>query len=287
VKYQGLDGGNPYVYSPEGCQGLRWPETCLKKMTGLVSGHEEGFTITAIPGEVVEREYSYTYFNARMNLTGHGWLGFDRREVKVSVGGLPERTITTTYEPVARYRWDPAALPSCNPFCTQDDATQAPYVYPLAGLAKTTIIDDHSQPFESSPLENARYDRRTRIDQTWEVARSAFDRPFPRMGLHNTAVFDRDASGLPFEEDGLPLAHCSEALGTDGYGNVVATEERCQTAPVQAFIERNLTITTFVPDTQKWLISNPEFIQIQRTRVSKPSIRHGTPSTSRTACFSP
>jgi len=278
VKYhQGPTDRNPYVYSPEECQGLRWPETCLPKMVGLVSGHEEGFTVSGGTGKVVERQYTYTYYNARMNLTGHGWLGFDRRQTTLTVSGDlgPKRTVTTEYEPVARYRWNSAAPPSCSPTCAQDDDPQPPYVYPLAGLPKTTIIDVHAQPFESSPLEEARYDRRTRIDHTWEVGSSAFDRPFPQMGARLTRVFDRPrpdlpdpleppGQPLPFEDDGLLLVDCLTHFFGDGYGNIGAQTEWCQTIQVNnpAAVERTDTFVQFTPDASSWLISNPELVTV-------------------------
>jgi hypothetical protein len=131
---------NPGTYkTDEKCGGSTWPETCLKQMAGLVGSHQEGF-VGSNGQDVIERSYSYSNSNARMNLTGQGWLGFDRRTVTEQVVGLPPRSVTTEFEPVARY--DLQGLPT--------QSTNPPYVYPRAGLPRIITIGCRHQ-FASMP----------------------------------------------------------------------------------------------------------------------------------------
>jgi len=109
--------------------GSSWPEKCLPRMSGIVAGHTEG-TIDASGSLVPERTYTYTYVNGRMNLTGHGWLGFDRKIISAvsSAPGDPGTTTTIDYEPVVRYT--PGGQVSTH--------VDKPYLYPFAGLPKIT-----------------------------------------------------------------------------------------------------------------------------------------------------
>src|SRR5262249_46305553 len=57
------------------CDGeSTWPETCLKRMSGLVAEHTEGLreAISGL-GVRVNRKYRYTYSNARVSTAGQGW----------------------------------------------------------------------------------------------------------------------------------------------------------------------------------------------------------------------
>src|SRR5260221_3517409 len=75
VEYEG-------AYKASCTETTRWPAECVKNMKGLVSAHTEGFAdASGFQGELVERRYAYAYENGRIDVTGHGWLGFDKRTV--------------------------------------------------------------------------------------------------------------------------------------------------------------------------------------------------------------
>ncbi len=252
------------------CAGTAWPEMCLKQMSGLVSSHKEGF-VAADGRDMVERSSEYHYVNARMNLTGEGWLGFDRRVIRslasdspsqAPTGSLHERIVTTEYEPIARYDAKGQRIDSTK-------AVTPPYLYPLAGLPRTITIDDYpgksglisTDPPGHPSIENGSYNRRTRIENEWQVRLSAFARPFPVAFRRTTKTFDRPipAAPLPFEDNGTLLSLCQDDSAVDDYGNVVRSMERCQPEG-QGFGEVHLTDTFIVPDPVNWLISNPTTI---------------------------
>jgi RHS repeat-associated protein len=240
-----------------------WPETCLTHINGLVSSHDEG-VVDANGQESLERNFKYKYFNARMNVTGQGWLGFDRRTVTRKSGGLSQ-IVTTEYESVARYTLQGQPTPSTAP----------PYIYPLAGLPKAITIDDGSDteatiPEPVPPLESGYFMRRTRIENHWTVQMSAAGRTFPFVGSRTTSTFDRDdprfpASDPPFEQNGTLLMACTESFTPDNYGNVVSYEEKCQEAS-QTQVERTATTTTIVPKPLSWRISEPDHITRSHNR---------------------
>lgn len=252
-------------------EGTQWPERCLKTMKGLVSGHSEGFTDpSGFNGEVIERNYSYAYENARMNVTGHGWLGFDRRSVTETVQGQG-RTVTTEFQPVARY----------TPAGTATTSTAPPYLYPLAGLPRSVIIDQGPTlggDVTQSPLEDAPHSRRTRITNFWRVQSSADSRPFPVLNRARTETFSRRVpapfNDVPFAEDGVQRTSCTNLNeDVDGYGNVGFNQTYCEAPELEARIERVTTETTFQPNRTKWLISNPELITVtgRRDRTASSS----------------
>jgi RHS repeat-associated protein len=234
------------------CTGSNWPEACLRRMTNLVSRHTEG-VIDNDGSEVVEREYRYAYWNARYNVAGHGWLGFERRVV---VG--PEAKITTDVVPPARYTpWGGLAT------------TTPPYVYPLAGMPARVVMD---RARGQSPLETAEFEERTRIENTWEVSVSADGMPFPKLSTRTTIVYDREvpppaipATVRDFEDNGIKLTDHVENFSTDPYGNVTGHNERWVDGGEMAY-ERRSTVSGFFPDRSSWLISNPHMTIVDSQR---------------------
>ena len=118
----GYDGEGTYEMD---CTGPTWPETCVKRMNGLVSAHTEGF-MGSDGSPVIERRTTYRYRNARVNVTGQGWLGFDQRqEIETALDGspgeIPYRTTTIEYQAPARFSLGGQPMSSVAP----------PYVYPL------------------------------------------------------------------------------------------------------------------------------------------------------------
>jgi RHS repeat-associated protein len=257
----------PNTYeADESCRsGTTWPETCLKRMQGIVASHTEG-VLTASDEELVERRYTYRYWNARMSVTGHGFLGFDQRRVTEVPTGLPGRTITTHYEPVLRYKADGSGPASLSP----------PYLYPFAGLPRVVTVDQHVDPFAHSPLQAAPFERRTVVWNDWEVETSASERPYPWLKYRYTDIFDREVPDdpfeppPPFEENGLFVFNCTLWTESDGYGNVVYSDEACQTAG-ESRVEQTITWNTITPDPTNWLIANPVQTTVQSWRddVSK------------------
>jgi hypothetical protein len=63
------------AYKATCAEAQQWPERCLKKMQGLVSGYTAGFTYKTADGTGYfndERRYSYSYENARLSMTCWG-----------------------------------------------------------------------------------------------------------------------------------------------------------------------------------------------------------------------
>jgi RHS repeat-associated protein len=260
----------PETYkADESCSGATWPETCLKRMQGIVASHSEGVR-SASGQELIERRYTYKYWNARMSVTGHGFLGFDRRSVSEGPTGLPGRTVTTQYEPVARYKPDGSAATTLSP----------PYLYPLAGLPKVVTVDQHVDPFVARPLQAAPFARRTRVWNTWSVETSASGRPYPWLDFRYSAVFDREVPDdpfepqPPFEENGLLVSNCVVDSSNDDYGNVVYSNEDCQTAGDGELEETN-TWNTITPDPANWLIANPDQVTVGSSRYGSPAKTRG------------
>ncbi len=255
------------TYTGDCPEAKRWPERCLKRMKGLVSGHEEGFRYIAadnVTYDVAERHYTYKYFNARLNVAGHGWLGFERRTASESAGIdlRPIRSVTTEFWPAERYR--PAAT-------TKTLETSAPYLYPLAGLPRQVIIDVMPQGEEPSPLENGLYSRRTVIENRWKVQQSEDQRPFPVLGATTTWTFSRPAAqaGGDSADNGTLRTECSEGSRVDGYGNVTFHDASCQVVHDVGSVESSSVTTVFNPNPGAWLLGKPELITTYHARSTE------------------
>jgi choice-of-anchor A domain-containing protein/RHS repeat-associated protein len=237
------------------CSGVTWPEKCLPRMNGIVSRHTEGTSGVLnqngdIISSVVERGYDYTYKNARMNVTGHGWLGFDQRAVSMTAYNNNVSTTTTIdYEPPARYALN--GTPASN--------TTTAYLYPFAGLAHRITVDQRaSNGAETPPLQNGLYDRRTQTVNNWRVKLSASGRPFPVMHDSTVSTYDRPAGSVSFEDSGSLLTQCAHTFTQDGYGNVTNDTSDCRGMHAQRID------TKFEPDESTWLISNPVDVLVSR-----------------------
>ncbi len=251
------------TYSQDCSDERVWPERCLKRMKGLVSRHREGF-VDANDDITFERTYDYKYFNARVNVTGHSWLGFDRRSV-TQVSNDVSQSVVTEFEPPARYTLDGQPKTSTAP----------PYVYPLAGLVRRVIIDDSAgDPSNFSPLEDTFYARRTVVRQRWAVEQSDAGRAFPTIAFRETSTYARPFNlNAPFDDHGLLRTTCEENIDVDAFANVTSHEESCQTESDQLDLEETIKTTVFVPDASTWLISNPEHVTILSRRLT-PSGNH-------------
>ena len=248
--------------------GSSWPEKCLPRMNSIVAGYTEG-VIDSAGNFARERYHSYTFTNGRMNVTGLGWLGFDQ-EVVTTGSTAPDDAGTTTtidYEPVARFR----------PNGTQSIVTTLyPYVYPFAGLPRTITVDQH--PFTASqftpPLQNGYYERRTQTVNHWKVQLSTKGRPFPVVDTRTVTTYDRNVPGGPFpgphpgfDFNGAALLTCNEAIDTDLYGNTLDDKTQCL-MDGSFEVEDSETTTTYTPDEDAWLISNPEHVEIEDGQAS-------------------
>jgi RHS repeat-associated protein len=250
-------------YQPdERCSGNTWPEKCLKRLNSVVSSHKES-TVDAFGNVTRDREFSYTFVNARMNLTGEGWLGFDRKIVSVAgerTTGNAGTTTTVDYEPVARY--DRNGKPT--------SSTAPPYLYPLAGLVRRTTVDQHIDSLSVQPLQSRLWERRTQTRNVWSVVMSASRRPFPFETFTETKKYERpaaegvgpDPSPLPFENNGNQLSYCRTVLTPDAYGNIPSEYNECENVD----FERKQTTRTFELDPDNWLIGNPKTISTVNKR---------------------
>jgi hypothetical protein len=232
-------------------------------MPNLVSGHHEGFTTNT--GDIVERDYSYTYIDARVNVAGHGFLGFDRRTVdeQAEVASVdPGRTTTIDYVPIARYDLNGNPTQSSTP----------PYLYPLAGLVQATTVDQHVGANSVSPIQKGLFERRTQTINTWAVKLSAFNRPFPYVSARSTTTYDRPVAviGPPPEsgDNGSTLFTCLGGSIVNGYGNVTADFQGCQSVSPGISVEDTVTQRHYSEDPMAWLISNPDNVKLSSTHTT-------------------
>jgi RHS repeat-associated protein len=231
------------------CSGSTWPDLCLRHVTGLVTS-----SLQAAIGPGQERVYHYTYENARMNSAGHGWLGFERTQVReatpegIVVGEPePERVTTTVFESPARYDETTGA-----PLAASDATSR--YVYPLAGLPKTVTVEQQVTT-GATELEFTAHIRRTRVENTWKVQLSKLGSPFGVLDSRATEAFDPQFFSDP---DGPPVWNCAEGFSSNEYGNIRDQTMSCGVSFLGA--EFSETVTDFTEDPDTWLISNPELI---------------------------
>jgi RHS repeat-associated protein len=249
----------PGTYENACGEGSHWPVTCLPRVNGLVSSHNEGVD-NGSGFETIERSYRYTYSNARMDVTGHGWLGFDKRIASESVLDQT-RTVTTTFEPVQRYTV--GGSPQINP--------EPPYLYPLAGLPRQIIIDQSysASSMHREPLEDQSRGLRTIVTNTWIVRQSADHRPFPFRTQSDVDTYSRPTgdvlSPTPFDEDGDRRTDCGESFDTDGYGNLIYHDWACG---IPDLTLEYTTVNTLpaTPQRASWIISNPELVSTKSFR---------------------
>lgn len=231
--------------------GNQFPERCIPRLHGLVSGYSEGF---AADGDHPERSYQYRYFNARMSVAGHGWLGFDRVETKAFAGEDLRMTRTTEFQPHQRY-----GLSTAN---SGVGVLTPPYAYPLAGLPKKVTVD---LPAFQSDIMSSAYGRRIETTNTWLVGTSVDSRPFPKLQERATRVYERESSLDP-EDYGVQLTNQIDGFVFDRYGN--ATESgTLRNVLSQGGAEYTYSIQYFESyDRENWLISNPKWIQTSGMR---------------------
>lgn len=252
-------------------QGTQWPERCLPIVRGLVSQYTEGF-VAGSGSEKTDRIYSYRYQNARVNLTGHGWLGFDKRTVSESTDAQV-RTVTTQFEPLARYQLNGSQA---------SDLAQ-PYFYPLAGLARTVTVDEGRMSATSAipaGLEDVATMRRTVVTNTWDVAESGSDRPYPRLEYKSTESYSRPngsiAEPTPWAENGHLRFGCNERFSEfNDYGDPREYSQKCHNGESESF--ENSSITLFTSNAATWFVSQPK-------SISESSERDGVTHT-RTTSF--
>lgn len=274
VIHVNYDAPDTYHASCSTTPGSQWPESCVKRLRGLVSSHTEGFADTSVQGgthvgERVERSYQYTYENARVSATGHGWLGFEKRTVAETVNNLNAEltdrltSVTTKFLPPFRYRPSGGAMAA--------NEVDPPYLYPLAGMQDVTITDQTKpNSVGHSSIEDIGHSRRTVVSQNWDVKASADGRPFPELLWTITQSYSRDlpefGDAMPFEENGdLRITCTDENFLFDGYGNVVQNSKSCGQG--EEIFERLDTTTDFdPPNTANWFIANPNRIATTSTR---------------------
>jgi RHS repeat-associated protein len=253
---------------PEGydgtCGGASWPDQCLKHMTGLVTAYSEGALESVSDSTTFTSEHSvaYAYQNARMNLTGHGWLGFEKVTVSESYPPVvplapPTRQTVTEYGKPARYKLNGTLL-------ADGDAT-TPYVYPLAGTAQTVTVTQlvSDTPSDIEEPGSGAHARRMRTTNTWQVGVSTFNLPFPKLSVVESSIYDPRGMSAA---DGRAESNCNDTRGINAYGNVLDDTLACD-------YDVTNTTTEFHEDESAWLISNPEFITISaRTNWIKETL---------------
>jgi RHS repeat-associated protein len=248
--------------------GTQWPEKCLPRMNGLVSYHVEGFVADAAGNEIKERFYDYKYENGRVNLAGHGWLGFDKRTVVERVG-TQQRHVAIEFEPVVRYT--PQGLPTTS-------ATW-PYLYPLVGMPRTVTVDQYGAIDEASPLEDRQRARRNRTTNEWAVKLSDDGRPFQYLKLSRTESLSKPVpavgESIPIEEqDGELRTSCIDNnYEVDNYGNVLRNYRGCGELDNELSYGGVDTATTFPIDRDQWTVSNPGVVTVTGTRGGSSKTR--------------
>jgi RHS repeat-associated protein len=261
IRYDEDNGAEP-TYSSElpGDQNT-WPVKRLPRMTGLVGSHDEGY-VDANGQDFIERQYDYQYFNARMNLTGEGWIGFDRRKVRawVKVGTTFRlvQDVTTDYQS----QLDTYALDGQRTGIST--LPTVPYLYPLAGLPTVVTVDNFPLDIGPPPagIESGSYIRRSAVVNDWIVKTSTFGRGFPHLRTQLKQSYDKVLGG-PVEELGTLLTYCITTNESDGYGNVTMSKEQCQgniNVPTGSPSEENTTRIEPETKVSEWLISNPHHV---------------------------
>lgn len=252
------DGADTYTSN---CSENHYPEACLRRMRGLVALAQDGL-VDANGVEVLERTSRYQYYNGRVNVAGHGWLGFERRTVADSTAG---RVTRTDYLPPQRY--DLNGLPT--------EAKTAPYLYPLAGLARLVTVDDIQTGAAGAlpaTLDTGNFGRRLQWTHSWLVGKSDQNRLFPRLSTRVRAEYARLVADnpfeppLPFETNGVRRSSCNDRFTHDVYGNVTYLTESCNVATEQA-VDEKITDTHFEIDSNQWLISNPSSVAVTSTVI--------------------
>jgi len=255
------DGPNAYETTADCTGANQWPDRCLKSMKGLVSRHSEG-AYYGLAETSIERTYDYKYVNARMNVTGHGWLGFDQRSVVETSGEVFTR-VTTDFEPPARFTPTGVAVDPAAPLTP-------PYLYPLAGLTKTVTVDRGyiaGASAVASPLEEELHSRRSVVSNAWGVKLSDDARPFPILKSATTETFSRSADAAPFSENGQLRTSCTVSYSSfDGYGNHKREVSTCGPATAYFPLEHTETVTDFSPFPSTWLISNVDKLTVTSYR---------------------
>jgi RHS repeat-associated protein len=262
IRYDEDNGAEPtYSSSLPGDQNT-WPVNRLPRMTGLVGSHDEGY-VNGNSQDVVERSYEYKYFNARMNLTGEGWIGFDRRKVRawVNSGSVLRlvQDVTTDYASSQLDTYQPNGDRT-----GISSAPTVPYLYPLAGLPTSVMVDNYPLDFGTPPpgIENGSYVRRSSVVNDWQVKKSAFGRGFPYLRSQLKTSYDK-VLGAPPEELGTLLSYCVTVNESDDFGNVTMSQERCQgnvNIPTGSAAEENTTFIEPERNVDQWLISNPHHV---------------------------
>jgi RHS repeat-associated protein len=252
-----------------------WPDTCVKKLTGLVSSHSEGL-VDKDGNEVIERTFTYTYTNPRVSVTGHGWLGFDSRTITAMVparaGISPVSRTTIEYEPIRT-----------RPLDSSDGKFR--HLYLFAGLPKTTTITHgiEDEPI-TPPLQTAPHERITEITNTWEERQSASGFPFPALTRRDTDVYERERA-LPFPAPPPSstsrelLSFCVEDITPDEYGNTEHHTRDCrQGEDSEEIRETSVTYVHDAANLDRWLISIPQAINIKSIRGQEEQTQSWQPT---------
>jgi RHS repeat-associated protein len=258
IQYDANSPSATYTNTGAGSCGTTWPDTCLKRMSGLVSSYDEGYVTNV--GDTLERSHQYQYVNAHVSVTGEGWLGFERKIARSFAAGRLVQEITTAYEAPQPHTQAGQKIPNNVPLVP-------PYIYPLAGLPRTIIVDSYPLVPQigdgSGSIENGSFIRRSVQSNIWAVKMSASNRPFPFLDARVTKTYDKPlpATPLPFEDNGTTLTFCTETRAPDGYGNVVTAHEVCQGTPSTPE-EETTSVNEVTPNPVTWLISTstPQYL---------------------------
>ncbi len=216
----------------ESCRNA-WPEECLRRVTGLVTSFRVGHEDDSGP-MVVGRRYE----NGRINLAGHGWLGFDRREERVRASGIVSDTTVEFGRP------EPVSLGGSH------------YFYPKAGLPREITT---TQPLQSS-MHAPAGTRTTRVVNHWQLVNSAQGRIFTQVHSRRTYVSE--------EWEGQPprgVSRVDELFQVDAYGNVTLYETRLVHGDDQSF-ETRRTFADYSRNEAEWLMGNPLWIRTTAER---------------------
>lgn len=235
------DGSATYDKLP-GSGTCRWPQRCVARVPhALVSSFAEShYDDQARTRHDIDRDTTYYYKGARVDVAGYGWLGFSSRDLVVrdAVGDV---TFSNHTEFVAPKQWTVGSA--------------APYVYLQVGMPslKRDILPHADSPISTSSLNYLT----TESSYGYTEQTSTSGRPFVYLG--STSIVTKE---LVNEVTTRGLMQRTASTVRDGYGNVTSDTVTSQDlaanlSPIAGSQTKTTTTTTFSPtagEVSSWLV---------------------------------
>ena len=161
----------------------------------------------------MERGFAYKYLNGRQSVTGHGWLGFERRTVIETVYpgvGLPPAELSGSGRSNHDHGSSTRRRATRRTARTAAGTTHSRRTSTRSPVCARSITIDESASVNgvTPPLESAPHRRRTRVSERLGVSRySTAGRPFPAVRQRLTISYERPVPSFPAPSPDLETAH--------------------------------------------------------------------------------